>query len=106
MLRWCAASACRQRLNFLVDAPVRAAGLTIGDAWGRPLEFSFTPAGPATATSLGADGVLGTPDDVTATAHIVPRRTQPTRAIFLADRAFRRAEEARRIQRKLAESAK
>jgi hypothetical protein len=86
-------------LNYLRDAKVRSAGLTLADAWGHPLEFSFIPTGPATVTSLGPDAVLGTDDDVSATANIQPRSVHPTRSIFLADREFRLADEIRRLER-------
>jgi hypothetical protein len=88
-------------VDYLRDTPLRAAGQALGDAWGRPLEFEFVPDGPAKVTSLGADGILGTPDDVSVTANIMPRKTGPTRALFIADREFRRSEEAKRLERML-----
>jgi hypothetical protein len=95
-------------VNYLRDARVGSAGMTLGDAWGRPLEFHFLPKGPAKVTSPGSDGMLGTADDVSVTAHIMPRKTLPTRAMFVADREFRRLDEARRVElaRKLAEKVR
>lgn len=94
--------------SHLRNHSVRAEGDELVDAWGNSLQFAI-PAdgqGPATITSMGPDGLLGTSDDQPASLRMSPRRVTPTPAMFEAvtkkrrEQEFRAAEQALRKARR------
>jgi len=100
--------------NYLRNNWVKAEGDELVDAWSNSIQFDLPEDGsrPATLTSIGPDGLLGTGDDLTVELRMSPRRTTPTPATFEAvvlkrrEQEFRAAEQAaRKAKREAARKA-
>jgi len=94
--------------NYLRNHSVRSEGDELVDAWSNSLQFDLPVDGPrpATVTSIGPDGLLGTADDQTLALRMTPQRMTPTLAMFEAvtnkrrEQEFRAAEQALRKARR------
>ncbi len=100
--------------NHLRNHSVKTDSDELVDAWSHSLQFDLPADGsrPATVTSIGPDGRLGTADDLTVTLTPSPRRMTPTVAMFEAvthkrrEQEFRAAEQAmRKAKREAARQA-
>jgi hypothetical protein len=93
---------------------VKTEGDELVDAWSNSLQFDLPDddTRPATVTSIGPDGLLGTADDLSITLTLSPKRVTPTLAMFEAvthkrrEQEFRAAEQAiRKAKREAAREA-
>lgn len=100
--------------NYLRNNWVKAEGDELVDAWSNSIQFDLAEDGsrPATLTSIGPDGLLGTTDDLTVELKMKPRRNTPTPAAFEAvvlkrrEQEFKAAEQAaRKAKREAARKA-
>jgi len=100
--------------NYLRLHTPKAENAELVDAWSNSLQYDFPDddSRPATLTSVGPDGILGTADDQSVTLNKRPRRITPTLAMFEAvtnkqrEQEFRAAEnELRRARREAARQA-
>jgi len=100
--------------NYLRNHTVKTEGDELVDAWSNSLQYDFSTDDqrPATVTSIGPDGLLGTADDQTVALTMTPRRMTPTLAMFQAvtnkrrEQEFRTAEQAlRKAKREAAREA-
>jgi type II secretory pathway pseudopilin PulG len=100
--------------NYARNHGVKSESWELVDAWSNSLQFDLPADGsrPATVTSIGPDGRLGTADDVSVTLAIGPQHITPTIAMFEAvenrrrEQEFRAAEQAiRKARREAAREA-
>jgi hypothetical protein len=100
--------------NYLRNHGVKTEGDELVDAWSNSLQFDLPDddTRPATVTSIGPDGLLGTEDDLSVTLNVAPKRMTPTLAMFEAvtnkrrEQEFRAAEQAiRKARREAAREA-
>ncbi len=86
----------------------RMSSFVLSDAWGQPVEIEYPEDGTLRLVSVGEDGVRGTADDATATAHPKPRAMLPDRRDYerVRQRQLRMAAEAAEKARRAAEKAK
>ena len=100
--------------NYLRNNWVKAEGDELVDAWSNSIQFDLPEddSRPATLTSIGPDGLLGTGDDLVVALKMSPRRHTPTPATFEAvtlkrrEQEFRAAEQAaRKAKREAARKA-
>ena len=89
--------------NHLRNHAVKTEGDELVDAWSNSIQFDLVADGsrPATLTSIGPDGQLGTADDLTVALTMKPRRMTPTFAMFESVSLKRREQEYRAAEQAL-----